>query len=112
MSHGTRQCYQRGCRERICIAANAYYVARWRYDKAHGKPRLGSLVDAKPAWKHIESLRIEGLSYGAIALRLGLRWPMLQLCTDQITLRNYLKVRRLYRTLMTEDSAPPDAAHP
>lgn len=51
-------------------------------------------------WKQIKSLRVEGCSYAEIARRLHV--PKLRLHTDRVTLESFLKVRRLYRTLMLE----------
>lgn len=103
--HGSRTTYQRhACRCLPCKAANAAYGKAYYRSKAQGKQPLGALVDAKITWKQIKALRIEGFSYAEIARRLGLRWPVLQLHTDQVTLRNYLKIRRLYRQI--HDDSP------
>lgn len=101
--HGSRTTYQRhACRCLLCKAANAAYGKAYYRLKAQGKQPLGALVDAKITWKQIKALRIEGFSYAEIARRLGLRWPVLQLHHDKITIRNWLKIRRLARGLLSE----------
>ena len=102
MDHGTRQCYRSGCRHTACRAANAQYQARRRHQHAKGQIPLRARIPAGPTWKMIEALKVEGLNYGQIALRLGLRWPTLQLHTDSVTLANYLKIRKIYQSMQGE----------
>jgi hypothetical protein len=109
-AHGTIACYKRaGCRCTPCKAANAAYQAALRRRKLEGRPILGSHVDAKPAWRWIAALRVERYTNSRIAQLLGLKAPELQLHTERITLKNLLKVHRLYRLLVREDgpSLPP-----
>ncbi|MGH8748830.1 MAG: hypothetical protein ACREU5_06960 [Burkholderiales bacterium] len=58
------------------------------------------LVDARSTWRKIERLLAEGFTRGAIAVRLGMQSPALQLRKDRVTARNRARVDRLYREIM------------
>lgn len=100
--HGTRRKYQSGCDCRPCRCAEAAYRSALRRARLEGKQPLGVKVSARSMWRLIESLRIEGYTYAAIARKLGLQSPQIQLHTDTVTLRNLLKVRALYRAIMLD----------
>jgi hypothetical protein len=107
LPHGHRGTYQRcGCRCLLCKAAEATYRANLRRRHLTGRPILGQRVSARRTWRRLRSLQIEGFSRADIAAKLGLRCRQLQLQTESITLRNALKVQRLYRTVMLECSPP------
>lgn len=57
----------------------------------------GTLVDASSTWRKIERLLAEGFTRGAIALRLGMKKPALQLRSPRVTARTRMRVERLYR---------------
>lgn len=103
--HGTRARYQGGCACVPCKAAEAAYRASLRQLRAKGKPLWGSHVQAGPMWRQIKSLRIEGVSYGEMARRLGLQYPQIRLHHERVTLKSLLKVRALYRRIMDEGIA-------
>lgn len=112
MTHGTRACYQSGCRALACRAANAAYEAQYRADKRAGKVRLGSLMSAAETWQRLRQLKPEFHTFGHIAVRLGYqtppsrKLPSLRLQKEACTVRNMLRVRRLYRLLMTNGPHP------
>jgi hypothetical protein len=107
-SHGTRARYQAGCRERCCRAAEAQYRAHLRTQHAKGLIPLGAKISATEAHRRIKQLLVERFSRAEIARRLGLKQPKLRLHTDFITVRNVLKIRRLYRlTMLTEGPDQP-----
>jgi len=62
------------------------------------------LVPAASTWKLLERLLEEGYTRGAIALRLGMKKPALQLRKDRVTARTRARVERLYQTLMGQSS--------
>lgn len=98
--HGTRRCYQRSCRCLLCTAANTHYGQHHRRLQAYGHPPLGRRIPATATTRRLRSLLTDGVSRADIARALGLRWPRLQLHTGRggwVTLRNALKVARLYR---------------
>lgn len=100
MTHGTRASYQRGsCRCLICKAANAQYSLRYYRLRAAGHPRL---VPAGLTVKRLKALRAEGLSYAEIARRFGLKCQRLHLHSGNVAVYNYLRVRRLYQSIMAE----------
>lgn len=106
MTHGTRRCYQAGCRLLLCKAAEAQYRAALRRLRAHGKTPLGAYVSGKEAQRRIAQLLIERFTKAEIARRLGLKTTKLQLHTEVITVRNLLKVRRLYRLSLEGPDQP------
>jgi hypothetical protein len=63
----------------------------------------GQRVSAWPTWRLIHSLTREGFTLGALATRLGLHTPHLQFDHTQVTVRNALRVRRLYELVNLED---------
>ena len=99
--HGTRRCYQdRSCRCGPCTAANTQYIAQLRRAHLYGHPPLGVRIPATATARRIRSLLGEGVKRAAIARRLGLKYPILQLHTGPgqcVTWRNALKIERLYR---------------
>jgi hypothetical protein len=98
----SRTCYQQGCRELRCKAANAAYQAARRSRQAHGQPLQGQKVPAKELWKLIDSLRIEHFSYAEIARRLGLPCLRVYFDTDRVTVKSLARVRALYRRINLE----------
>lgn len=98
--HGTRQTYQAGCHCCPCRAANAAYIAQLRRQHATGHTPLGAHVSGVEVRRRIQQLLIERFTRAEIARRLGLKRGRLELHTDRVTLRNVLKVRRLYRLAM------------
>jgi hypothetical protein len=53
-------------------------------------------------WKCIRALQVEGFKLAEIARRLGLRCPQLQLHHDQVTQKNFDRVRKFYQAIMLE----------
>lgn len=104
--HGTRRTYQHdACRCSDCRAANARYIADVRRQHASGRPPLGSKMPAKEAWQKIRDLKRERFSAHLIAQLLGLKSRCPRLHPDVITVRNYLKVRRIHRLRLSDPSA-------
>jgi hypothetical protein len=97
-AHGTRACYQAGCRRLECRVANAEYQVRYRRTWARGRPPLGSLVRASEARRRVRQLQAEHFTKADLARRLGVR--RLRLGGDVITLRRALGIRRLYFQLL------------
>jgi hypothetical protein len=54
--HGGRAIYQAGCRCAACTSANAAYVAAWRAARRTGRVRLGAVVSAREARRHVREL--------------------------------------------------------
>lgn len=106
--HGSRATYQGGCRCTPCHVANAAYQATYRAQAAHGVPPLGAHISAADAHRKIARLLLERFTKAELARRLGLVTPALQLSPTVITVRNHLKVRRLFRLAMGPDR--PDRA--
>jgi len=108
--HGTRACYQKGCRQLTCRAAEARYRANLRATHRTGKLPLGARVPAKEAWILIRRLKLEHFKKQDIAARLGLRSRKLRLHYEAVTVRNLLKLRRLAREVLWEPASDsPDA---
>lgn len=108
MTHGTRKAYQAGCPCTGCRAANAAYSADLRRQHRQGIQPLGAHVSAIEASRRIRLLLTERFRKGEIARQLGLKRPILELHTDVITLRNHLKIRRLYRLAILEGQDGPE----
>lgn len=109
--HGTRRTYQQDrCRCVDCRAANATYIAAVRRAHALGRPPLGSKMPAKEAWAKIRDLKRERYSAHLIAQLLGLKSRCPRLHPEVITVRNYLKVRRLHRLKLADP--PPELPPP
>lgn len=102
--HGTRQVYRRfACRCLPCKAAEAAYRRALYALHQQGKVSLGSVVSSGPLRKQVKALRLEGVSYAEIATRLGIPGQRIVFVyRDRVTLRNLLKVRRLYRQIVAE----------
>lgn len=103
--HGQRRTYAQGCRCRPCKVSNAAYQQRLVARKRAGRPMPGAKVDAKETWKLIHRLMAERFTKAMIARALGLRGKSLKLHPDRVTVRNALKVRRLFRQRMGEPPA-------
>lgn len=108
-AHGTRARYQKGCRCCLCRAAEAQYRASLRGLHARGKLPLGATMSAVETHRLIAKLLIERFTRGQIARAIGLKRPILEFHTDVITVRNALKVRRLYRLRVLGEG--PDQPH-
>lgn len=109
MIHGTRKAYQAGCACVCCRSAEATYRANLRAQHAKGRTPLGARVSAAEAQRRIKQLLVERFTRAEIARRIGLKRPKLRLHTSVITVRNVLKIRRLYRLTMLNEG--PDQPH-
>lgn len=107
MTHGTRSCYQAGCRELSCKAANADYWRAWWRDRQRGRPRLGSLISGAEARKRVKQLQVDGVSGRELSRRLGLKPHSLVLHSDAITVRKHLRIVLEYRRLSLEGPDTP-----
>jgi len=103
MTHGTRATYQRfACRCTPCRAAEAAYRHALRLQHVKGQLPMGSRIDAAQVKQMVRGMLIEGFTFAEMARRLGLKGQRLRLHTDKVTLRNYLRIRRLYRRTVSE----------
>ena len=66
--HGTVTCYWSGCRCGACSRARNLWHAAYEYDRRHGRPRT---VQAEPVMRHLNWLRDNGITIGAVAERTG-----------------------------------------
>lgn len=98
--HGLRRTYAAGCRCLECKVANAVYEQQRLARHRKGLPLMGAKVDAAETWKLIRRLQAERFTKAMIARALGLRGKSLKLDADRVTVRNALKVRRLFRQRM------------
>lgn len=99
MTHGTRACYQSGCRALACRAANAAYVASLRILQAYGEQPLGARIRSPETAHMLRALR-EEFTDAELAHLLGYRRPRVELharCGQWILVRNACKLKRLYR---------------
>lgn len=71
MPHGTRSCYQRGCRCLPCKAAEAAYRSQLRRQQTRARRPLGALIPASEAWARIRVLTQEGFSQRRMSRELG-----------------------------------------
>lgn len=105
--HGTRAAYKRGCACLPCRAANAAYVQHYRRTTTTGKRLLGSRIPAARTHILMRALRAE-MSRAELARRLG--WHANNYARVQhaatVTLRQALKVLRLYRAMQGEPDRP------
>lgn len=62
----------------------------------------GVYVSAWPTWRLIHSLRKEGYTLGALALKVGLLTPHLQFDHGQVTVKNALRMRQFYEQVNLE----------
>lgn len=85
-------------------------MANLRRLHVHGKAPLGSHISATETHRLIARLLVERFTRGQIAKELGLKRPILELHTGAITVRNALKIRRLYRLRMMGEG-PQNGAH-
>lgn len=104
LQHGQRSTYQAGCACTPCRAAEAAYRAALRRRQGRGLPPLGSLVPASDTWQRIRAFQREGLSKAALAHALGLKSRELSLHPVRVRLRTALKVRRLYRQMLSDSA--------
>ena len=100
--HGTRGHYKRGCRCLPGRGANAGYMRQLRGWRVRGRHPLGARIPAAVTWKRLRQMIPEFGSEAEIARRLGLQKPELQLHRRLVTVRNALKVARLWRLTMLE----------
>lgn len=99
-THGTRRCYQRGCRDARCTDANTRYMASYRAAYRRGRPPLGIHVAGAEAARILQALREEGFLRAEIATWLGYRWPTTPLPQPAgVTLRTVLRLRVIQRRL-------------
>lgn len=99
MTHGTRAAYQAGCSCVRCRAAEAQYRAHLRALQVHGREPFGRRIRSPLTAAHLRQL-LEELTPAQVAALLGLKRPRVELHTRSgpwITVRNALKVKRLYR---------------
>lgn len=101
-THGTRVSYQAGCHCLRCRTANAVYISALRQSRLKGRPPLGSLISAKDTWIRIRQLKAAHLTDRDILQRLGLRRRALHVHPDRVRLRTALKVRLLWRALLSD----------
>lgn len=112
--HGTRTCYQAGCKCTPCRAAEAAYRASLRTRHAKGLPILGALVSPVEARRRIRQLKGEGYPETRIASMAGWRDGRsrhVQLKdVPRIRLFTLLRIRRVAVFAMLEgvDLAPPE----
>lgn len=99
---GTRVAYRRGCRCMPCRAAEAAYRRDLRLLHARGIHSWGMRLDAAEARQMLRAFRTEGQSRRETARRLGYLNPGPYRLYTQITVRRFLKLRRLYRLTMAE----------
>jgi hypothetical protein len=66
-------------------------------------------ISAKETWQRIRQLKPEFGSYGALALHLGLKRPILEINHSAVTVRTMLRVRRVHRLLTEGTDCAPDA---
>lgn len=102
LTHGHRTTYQDGCRCVPCKAANAQYQRALYALRQQGKAPMGSFVDAGTVRKLVKGMLIEGFTFAEIARRLGVKCERFRVCTDKVTVRKFLQVRRLYRAISLE----------
>lgn len=102
LAHGTRARYKSGCRCTRCRAANAAYWRRWHIQTRAGRPLLGARVSAVEAHRLIKIMRAEWIEKRRLAAALGISPKNLARLSHQrtISLRMWLKIRRLYRQCM------------
>lgn len=104
MPHGTRTCYQSGCRLTECRAAEASYRRNLRKLHAMGRRPLGMLVSSVLVRRQLRLLVIEGFTATDIARRLGLKDGRVMRDTEHVTLRKALAVRWLARQVGLVDA--------
>ena len=107
MTHGTRACYQHGCRQTPCRAAEAAYRHALRLQHVKGQAPLGSLIAAATAEKMVKGLLVEHLSLKDLGQRLGLKYPGFRFYSDRMTLARFQRLRRFYRAIMAEGPDTP-----
>jgi hypothetical protein len=100
LMHGQRRTYQDGCSCTPCRAAEAAYRADLRRRRVLGRTPLGAHISAVEAWRKIRAMKREGYRLAELAAYLGLKSRIPRLQPDRITVRNHVKVRRLYRVLV------------
>jgi hypothetical protein len=98
--HGVRATYQAGCRCAGCTAANTAYGRAWRRDRRAGRVRLGAIVSAQEARRHVRALLAERIRLQAVAAALGLRNRSPRIHRDGITLRRSLALRIVRRRFL------------
>lgn len=98
--HEVRATYQAGCRCAPCTQANTAYVRGWRDDRRAGRVRLGAIVGAQEARRHLRALLAERIRLRAVAAALGLQSRSPRVHPTGITLRRTLALRVLRRRFL------------
>jgi hypothetical protein len=106
--HGTRLCYQRGCRCRQCRQSEASYRQALRVLKAKGHRPGGALIHATLVRLCLRRLFAEGFTKAAIARRLGLKMPALRVNTRFVRASTEQKLSALVYTAIEEGADGPD----
>lgn len=104
--HGTRACYQHGCRKLECRAAEAAYRANLRRRQVKGLPILGQLVSASEAWARIRRLKQEQLPNRRLTGRRD-HHAVTFTASSRIRLVTLLRLRALCRYHLIADAELP-----
>jgi hypothetical protein len=75
-------------------------VRAWRGDRRAGRLRLGAIISAQEARRHLRALRAERIRLRDVAAALGLRSRSPRVHPDGITLRRTLALRLLRRRFL------------
>lgn len=92
-AHGTRACYQAGCRRRECLDAHNEYNRWLKRQQAAGLPTT-RLVDAWPARWHVRKLMAQGMGRRNIAEASGARASTLHQLLYGKQGRTVMRIRR------------------
>jgi hypothetical protein len=75
-------------------------VRAWRRDRRAGRRRLGAIISAQEARRHVRALLAERITLRTVAEALGLRARSPRIHRDGITLRRTLALRILRRRFL------------
>lgn len=105
--HGTRACYQQGCRLPECLAAEARYRQQLRLQHAKGRIPLGTYISASEAWARIRVLKQERFTHRQITGWQDSRLPTLT-ASMRVRLATLLRLRRRCAEYLIPDTDLPN----
>lgn len=73
-----------------------------RYQLCRGKLPLGARVDARATWRLIRRLMKEGYKRGDIAIKLGLKRPILEWDHQRVTVATAQRLAQFFDAVMAE----------
>lgn len=102
MSHGTRKCYQAGCRLPSCKRAEANYRRHHRAELCRGRLPDGCRVNARATWRLINRLLKVGYKKHQIAAFLGLKQLPVRPDDEHVEHATAQRIAACYEALLAE----------